>query len=68
MKSNASHNQFKTITRDHARKVLFVDSDDENDDEKKEQVKQSIIKYKEIKNEIKEGMDLSILNSFKKVV
>ena len=68
MKFNASQNQFKTITRDHARKVLFVDSDDENDDEKKEQVKQSIIKYKEIKNEIKEGMDLSILNSFKKVV
>mgnify|MGYP006109312485 CR=1 FL=1 len=52
MKSEKTHNQFKSITRDHARKVLFIDSDDEIDDEKKEQVKQSIIKYKEIKNEI----------------
>ena len=58
MKSKETQNHFKTLTRDHARKVLFVDSEDENDNEKKEQVKKVISQLQDkIENDIIYNME-----------
>ena len=62
MKSNETQNHFKTLTWDHARKVLFVESEDENDNEKKEQVKKSISK---VEDKIGNDMKLRLQNKMR---